>query len=391
MTLRILHVVPSIDPILGGVAESIRVRGLELTRLGHTVEVVSLDEPGSDVANNFELQLHPLGKGFSKWNYSRKLYSWLSENAGRYDAVVVDGLWQYQCYAVRAALKNSGIPYFVFPHGMLDPWFKKNSKLKHLKKWLFWPWCEYRLLKNAQAVLFTCEEERRLAGQSFGLYTANEIVVPFGTSAPPSNGGDLSKAFLVEHPELNKKQLVLYLGRIHPKKGCDIAIKAFANLAELYPDAVLAIAGAGDQVYVKKLKSLISGLGIEEKIVWLGMLKGDSKWGAMYAARCFVLPSHQENFGIAVVEALACGKPVVISNKVNIWKEVESSFAGFVGEDDVVDTEVNLNKVLSMQREGYASMADAALSVYRRRFSVSAMAAGMIDAVNIYKNGGACE
>ena len=89
-----------------------------------------------------------------------RLLSWLRENATRYDAVIVNGIWQYHSYATWLALHRSETPYFVFTHGMLDPWFKRRHPLKHLKKWLYWPWADYRVLRDAQAVIFTCEEER---------------------------------------------------------------------------------------------------------------------------------------------------------------------------------------------------------------------------------------
>ena len=87
-----------------------------------------------------------------------------------YDAVIVHGIWQYNSFGVWRALAGTATPYFVFPHGMLDPWFKRTYPLKHMKKLLYWPWGEYRVLRDAAAVLFTSEEERQLARESFSLY-----------------------------------------------------------------------------------------------------------------------------------------------------------------------------------------------------------------------------
>src|SRR5262249_6303466 len=132
-------------------------------------------------------------------------------HAAAFDAVVVNGLWQYHGFGTRLALRRLDMPYHVFTHGMLDPWFKRAYPLKHLKKWLYWPWAEYRVLRDAAGVLFTSEEERLLARQSFWLYHAKEHVVAYGTSAPPQNGDALREAFLATHPQLRGKRIVLFL------------------------------------------------------------------------------------------------------------------------------------------------------------------------------------
>src|SRR5258706_5140390 len=128
---------------------------------------------------------------------------------------------------------------------MLDPWFKRAYPLKHLKKWLYWPWGDYRVLRDARAVLFTSDEERLQARRSFWLYRANEEVVAYGTTAPPENAVALREGFLSMHPELRGRRLLLFLSRIHEKKGCDLLVRAFAELAGTEPTLHLVMAGAG--------------------------------------------------------------------------------------------------------------------------------------------------
>src|SRR6202008_3652312 len=134
---------------------------------------------------------------------------------------IVNGLWQYHSYAVWRTLRKSGTPYVVFPHGMLDPWFKRRYPLKHVKKWLFWPWSDYRVLRDARAVLFTCEEERELARRSFWLYRCNEKIVAYGTPGPSGDSEAFRREFFGRYPNLQGKRLALFISRIHPKKGCD--------------------------------------------------------------------------------------------------------------------------------------------------------------------------
>lgn len=375
---KILHVVASVDPALGGIAESIRCRGSFLQSLGHIVHVVCMDEPTQLFVKHHPLSVFALGPGLSSWKYQPRLVDWLKKHYKDYDAIVVDGIWQYHSYAIWKVLHGTRVPYFVFTHGMLDPWFKTSFPLKHFKKQLFWPWSEFRLLRDAKAVLFTCAEEERLAKLSFSSYRVNPEIVPFGGSQPPESLDDLAEDFRREYPILEGRRMLLFLGRVHEKKGCDILIEAFSRIAKEHKSIVLGIAGPGTDALVTELKSLATKLGVSNKIMWFGMLNGTRKWGALAASFGFVLPSHQENFGISVVEALACGKPVVISNKVNIWSEIKSANAGFVGEDNVDDTWSSLDALLALNPVDLCEMSSRGVELYRRSFSVESMANGLI-------------
>ena len=122
---------------------------------GHTVEIASTDDPAEPWLKSQHLNIHPLGPGRSYYRYAPRLLPWLRQHAKDYDAVIVNGLWQYTTHATWRALNKGSVPYYVFTHGMLDPWFKRTYPLKHLKKWLFWPWADYRALRDAKAVFFT--------------------------------------------------------------------------------------------------------------------------------------------------------------------------------------------------------------------------------------------
>lgn len=378
---KILHVVSSVDPALGGVAESIVRRGEKLVEMGHQVEVVSLDEPENPVLKGYPLRLHALGPGITAWCYSRKLIPWLRTHCGKYDAVIVDGIWQFHAFATRQALKGTKTPYFVFTHGMLDPWFKHTYPLKHLKKWMFWPWAEYRVLRDARAVIFTCEEERRLAQESFWLYKVNERLAPLGTSEPPNNGKVLSEEFLSKYQQLRDKPFLLFLGRIHPKKGCDLLLGAFAANAVDHHNYHLVMAGPAEEDYLAFLQTQARSLGIEQRVHWIGMVKGDVKWGALHACDAFVLPSHQENFGIAVVEAMACSKPVLISDKVNIWREAAVDGCGLVGTDSLLGTSALLKGWLQLPETNRSAMAKQARQTYEQRYTVEASAHALLHAI----------
>jgi glycosyltransferase involved in cell wall biosynthesis len=368
--MKILHVISSVNPLGGGPIEGIRQLGTALVSAGHRVEIASLDPPNAPYVNLSPLPVHALGPGSFGYRYSAQLVPWLRANRGKYDAVIVNGIWQFHSFGTWSALHKSGTPYVLFTHGMLDPWFKKQYPLKHFKKWMYWPWGDYRVLRDAHAVLFTCEEERRLARSSFWLYRCNEVVVSYGTSEPKGNPESELREFFARYPELRGKKLALFIGRIHPKKGCDLLIEAFAKVLRQHPDWHLVIAGPDQVGWRDKLNAQVEKLGLAPRVTWTGMVTGAVKWGALRAAEIFVLPSHQENFGIVVAEALAASVPVLISNKVNIWREIEADRAGIVSDDTLEGTCSLLQSYVEMSATNKQAMRRAAAFCFGQRFEI---------------------
>jgi glycosyltransferase involved in cell wall biosynthesis len=387
--MKVLHILPSINPKGGGPMEGVKQYGHRFEEMGHHVDVVTLDDPSEPFITEYPLKVHALGPAIGSYRYTSKLTQWLELYARDYDTIIINGLWQYHGFGAWRVLHRLNIPYFVFTHGMLDPWFKHTYPLKHLKKWLYWPWAEYRLLRDARAVLFTCEEERLLAKKSFWLYKAREAVINYGTRTPPDKANELRAHFYLSYPELREKRVLLFLSRIHEKKGCDLLIEAFARVAKQDSNLYLLIAGPGEDGLLKKLKALALRLDVAERIIWPGMLQGDMKWGAFYASEAFILSSHQENFGIAVAEALGCGLPVLISDKVNIWREIEADGAGVVNTDTIDGTENTLKQWLALTTEGRHKMAQQAKVTFERRFTVDAMAKSLIETIKKYSQGSA--
>jgi len=366
--MKILRATHTVNPALGGPIESIKQSSAALLRRGHEVEIISLDAPGDPWVRDAPVSVHALGPGRGSYGYAPQFSSWIKKNHALFDAVIVHGLWQYSSFGVWRSLAGTSTPYWVFPHGMLDPWFKRTYPIKHFKKLLYWPWAEYRVLRDAAAVLFTSEEERRLARESFALYRCREIVVNYGT-ASPANLEQARRAFFEAHPQFERKPFLLFLGRLHEKKGCDLLINAFVALQKSNPNLSLLMAGpCADGDYLRHLQALAKEAG--DSILFPGMLTGDRKWGALSAAEAFVLPSHQENFGIAVVEALGCGTPVLISNKINIWREIEADGAGFVENDDLDGTSRLLARWLASDSGARQLMCEKAEKSFADRFEI---------------------
>ncbi|MBS1722246.1 MAG: glycosyltransferase [Armatimonadetes bacterium] len=377
--MRNLHVIASVNPATGGPIEGLKQIASVLTGRGHMIEVACLDDPDSPWLSEFPLPVHALGPGKGAFGFAPKMVPWLQANAQRFDAVVVNGIWQYNSYAVWKVFRNAKIPYFVFTHGMLDPWFNQAYPLKRLKKMLYWPWGLYPVLRDARYVLFTSEEEKRLARGSFRPYKVNERVVKYGTPGPKGDLAALRERFLDKNEVLQGKRVLTYLSRIHEKKGCDLLVQAFAKVCGATPDVLLVMAGPDKTNLVPTLQTMARDAGIADRILWPGMLAGDDKWGAFCAAEAFVLPSHQENFGIVVAEALACGTPVLISDKINIWREIQSAGAGIVNPDTLAGTEATLQEWMGLDEAGRKAMSENARQCFLDNFEITAAAECLLE------------
>lgn len=376
--MKILRVIRSVDPAGGGPIEGIRQITPHLEALGASTTVASLDPAAAPWLERLPATAIGLGPVSGGYGYRRGLPQRLRALALEHDVVIIHGLWQYHALATWRALRCSDIPYFVYPHGMLDPWFKHSYPLKHLKKWAYWPWADYRVLRDARAVLFTSEQERRLARQSFWLYQAQELVVGYGTSAPSGDAERQRQLFMERFPQLAGKRLLLFLSRIHPKKGPDLLIEAFAAMAASDAKLHLVIAGPDQLGWQVALQQRAAALGIADRLSWPGMLSGDLKWGAFRSAELFCLPSHQENFGIVVAEALACGLPVAIAKSVNIASEVSAAGAGLVHEDTVAGTKIALMQWLALEPADRALMGQRAAALFRQRFDYGSVAGSLL-------------
>ncbi|MFZ0692016.1 MAG: glycosyltransferase, partial [Acidobacteriaceae bacterium] len=333
--------------------------------------------PDAPFLSALPFPVHALGQRWlGRFGLSPRLWRWLRQNASRFDGIVMNGIWVFPDVAVRAAARRSGKPYAVFPHGALDPWFNKKYPLKHLKKLLYWPF-QYPVLRDARAVLFTTAIERDLASTSFRPNHWNSLPVSYGISEPGGDHPLQIESFLSSVPQLRDRRYLLFMSRLHEKKGCDLLLHAFIRLAAEFPQIDLVIAGP-DQVGLQgKLQQIAAEKKLADRVHWPGMLTGDRKWGALRAADAFVLPSHQENFGIVVAESLAAGRPVLISNQVNIWPDIQADGAGLVDDDTLEGTERLLRRWLELPPVERAAMATRAHACFAMRYSMERAAASI--------------
>ncbi len=366
--MHLLHLIGTLDPSSGGPSEAVRVL-LAYAPSDCTGEVVTLDDPDAPFLKDLPYRVHALGPQKATFGYNSRLLPWLRENHQRFDGVLVNGLWQYLGYAAWRALRRK-TPYAVYSHGMLDPYFKRKFPLKHLKKWAYWVAAEYWVLRDAYRVLFTTEEEARLARQSFWMHRWNAEVISFGARRPEGLPGAQREAFYAECPAVRGRRFILFLGRIHRKKGCDMLVDAFAKLKDRDPELHLVMAGPDQQGWIAELQEKAVQGGVGDRVHWPGILHGDAKWGAFFASEVFALPSHQENFGIAVAEALACARPVLLAHPVNIASEIAGDGAGFAEDDSPAGTEKLLLDWIDLSPGERTAMNERALACFNRRYDM---------------------
>lgn len=388
--MKILQIIATADPDYGGPVEGVNRLGAAFAELGHTQDLLTLDcgdEPflaGSSYPT-FALGRRPLPAQFAPLrllNYLRgapRAVDWLRAHADDYDGVIVNGLWNYSTRVARLGLTGSTVPAIVFTHGMLGPYDVLHYPLKHRAKTMLWNINEGVLMHRARAIAFTCEAERNLAAQAFDLSAMRLEVVGFGTSVPPVPAAAMHQAFRAMVPQLGERPFFLYLGRLHEKKGCGILIDAFARIAAEHSGIDLVMAGPGDTSARDGFQRQADRLGIPGRLHWPGMVMGDAKWGALYGCEAMTLPSHHENFGLSVVEALACGRPVIISDQVNIHDEVMGGGAGLVGPDTVEGTVASLRAFLSLSDADRKATGKRGMTLFAAKFEMRRTAQRLID------------
>ena len=363
--MRILHIVGTMSAESGGPSEAVRML-VEFAPPDVLSEIVSCDHPNEPALATLPCKVHALGNKKPGFFYSPALIPWLRLNRHRFDGVIVHGLWTYPSYAAWRTLAGR-TPYVVFAHGMLDPYFKRAFPRKHMKKWAYWLAVQYWILRQAHRVLFTTAAERDLARQSFWLHHWTPCVVPLGAQSSVPADTAAHEAFYALCPEVRDHRFLLYLGRIDPKKGCDLLIQAFAKAD---PDLHLVIAGPDPNHWKPALQSIAEQSNIANRIHWPGMVKGIAKIGAFDLCEAFILPSHQENFGIAVVEALAAARPVLISDRVNIAPEIAADHCGLVEPDTLKGTANLLTRWQATPPEQRTAMSAQARRTFETRYDM---------------------
>jgi glycosyltransferase involved in cell wall biosynthesis len=354
--MRVLHVISGISPVDGGTATALVALARAQKRAGLDVGVFS---PFVGKRDDTHLALEAdgipvteIGPVSMPLHRHGEIVPRLRETLPGYDVVHIHALWEEVQYQAGWLARSIGKPYVITPHGMLDPWSLRQSKWK---KRLYMLLRLRANLDGASAIHFTSEIER-------------DLVAPLKLKPPTivePNGVDLAEfddlpprgTFRAKNTMLGDRPIVLFLSRIHPKKGLDLLVPAFAQAAPA--DAMLVLVGPDTDGYGDTVRAFAREAGVADRLLFTGMLRGRDRIEAFVDADLFALPSYQENFGIAVVEALASGCPVLISDQVNIFREIVSAGVGAAVPTSVAEVTEAMRKWLSDESMRSAAAARA--------------------------------
>lgn len=340
--MKILHVIPSVAAADGGPAKAVVQLVHALHAQGVGADIATTDDNGSGRRMECPLGMAQDHEGCRTYFFPRQtrfykislpLLRWLEQHVRDYDVVHTHALFSFAPWAAGRACQRAGVPYIVRPLGVLNR-YGMEQRRRWLKT-LSFTLIERPLLRHAAAIHYTSPVEAEEAGRLN--FSTPPAVIPLGMDFP----GVLPRgkeAFVRDFPQAQDRPLVLFLSRIDEKKGLDLLLEAFVQVKHRQPDALLVIAGKGDDSLEQRLRTQAAGLGLQGDMLWTGFLEGFAKQAALAAADVFVLPSQSENFGIALLEAMAAGCACVATPGVALAQDagaavqLASADAGSVAE-----------------------------------------------------------
>lgn len=378
--MKILHVIPSLDPSQGGPSTAMPQIAKALTQQGVTVDVACVDpvpqtsREGAWVEHSAAgyrtLTFPPL---LLRYRASLAFLRWITRHVCDYDLIHVHGVLNLPCLAAERAAVSQGVPLVVRPLGILNRWGMERRK--PLLKTLWFRFLEKPLLDQAAAMHFTSQEEHEDVSR-LGI-TAPARVLPLGMDMTPfenlPSGADFRRSLGISSSE----KLLLFLSRIHPKKGLELLFDAFSRLRRQRQDVRLVVAGDGEPDYLAKLHSLAVTLDIDGSVHWTGFLDASQRMKALAAADLFCLPSSSENFGIALLEAMAAGIPCVSSPEVALAREPVTQGAVEVVQRDPALWYGAMDALLSQPQRARA-LADRAIQVCREHYSTEKLGTNLV-------------
>ena len=331
--LHVLHVNSGVDPRQGGPTTAMLAMIAAQVDVGLRVSVAStfgrdFKPDAAEQMRRAGAEVHLIGPSTHVLAWHRDIKPTLRRLIAEADIVHVHALWEEIQHQAAVISRKLGKPYVFTPHGMLDPWGLSQSRLK---KKLYLALRLRRDLNRAAAIHFTDETERDLAAplKLTAPAIVERLIIDLSDFDPPPPRGQFRAKFASQLGD-GDRPILLFMSRIHPKKGLDLLIPAFAQLRATQ-DATLVIAGPDIDGYQAKVEAMVREHNVADRVLFAGMLYGRDRAAALVDADLFVLPSYQENFGVVVIESLAVGTPVIISDQVNIHRHI-----GAAGVGDVV-------------------------------------------------------
>ncbi len=336
--MRILIVIPALGNVYGGPSKSVVELAATIGKIGISVDIVTTNANGSNVLDvnlftwiqekNYRIQYFSYCD-FLDYKISWSLTRWLFQNVSDYDLVHTNAIFSYPVLPAYWACKNYNIPYIATPHGMLEPW---ALAYKSGKKKLYFNFLEKPGLEKASAIqMLASSEAERIKALNL---KSPLVIVPNGIHKKDFESLPSPDIFYQKFPETRNKTLIIFLGRIDPKKGLDLLAPAFAKAHREFPDTHLIVAGPDNTGFLPAAENYFIEAGCKNAVTFTGMLTGEMKYAALAAANIYVAPSYSEGFSMSVLEGMAAGLPCVITTGCNFPE------AGMANAASIVDIDV---------------------------------------------------
>lgn len=357
--MRIIHYIPSIDRTAGGTSTYMQVLAKELGKIAD-VHIITHSSDNPLPIENCRIHdvssYNPLNGKFKK-----EVIALFDEV--RPDVVHVNCCWMPACAVIQNIAQKRGYKVVLTPHGMLEPWIiKRHYWTRKFPALMLY---QKTAIRKADCIQATADSER---GNLLKLgYNTNVKVVKLGIDA---DGIEMKKSW-------KKTKQILFLSRVHVKKGINFLIEAAEILREELQGYRIIVAGEGDAEYVASLKQQIQDKGLQGIVQLIGGVYGDKKWDLFQTSDFFVLPTHSENFGLAIAESLASGTPV-ITTVGTPWKDLNESHAGAwieIGTKPLVDS---LKKFLALTDEELERIGRNGRKLIEMKYSAKVMAEEMM-------------
>jgi glycosyltransferase involved in cell wall biosynthesis len=373
--LRVLQVIASIADINGGAStamwstlDALRLRNVDVDLVTTNEDGLNrlMDVPFGKFIRQREHRVRYFPSRGDRYTTSWPLAAWLLRHIREYDIVHIHGLFRFAPVVAAHAAMVRGVPYVLTLHNTLGDWGLRYRRplLKRLSIGLI----EGRILDHARKVHLCSADELNHVSQVRPVGT-RPAVFPLGIDFSLAAADEASATEPVYESWAGRK-VVLFMSRIHEIKGVDILIRAFASVQEVHPDAVLVIAGTGDEQLVARLRALAQKVGVEQRTHWVGFVQGQRKRDLLASATVFVLPSHSENFGYAVIEAMLAGLPVITTAKVPAGQFAIEAGAGVLFDGTTEDLALSIDVMLALPASHRRELGARAESTVRQRLSL---------------------